>query len=98
MGKNRLKKMEKLENVSYWRVTYCKRKKGLLKKSIELSLLCDVNVFLLIYDKNLKRCVHYASDPKEDLAAMFNDHCHREFLSNQDYTKVGGRSQDIEFT
>ena len=27
---------------------------------------------------------------------MFNDQCHREFYSNRDYTKVGGRPQDIE--
>lgn len=27
---------------------------------------------------------------------MFNDECHREFYSNKDYIKVGGRPQDIQ--
>ena len=27
---------------------------------------------------------------------MFNEHCHRDFFSNSDYARVGGRQQDIE--
>ena len=30
------------------KVTLCKRKKGLLKKTIELSVLCDLKIFLYI--------------------------------------------------
>ena len=89
MGKKRIEKIEFLQNVYKRRVTQCKRKKGLLKKSIELSILCDLDIFLLIYDKKAKRCTHYASDPKQDLVNMFNDNCHREFLSNHDYVNVG---------
>ena len=40
-----------IENVNHRKVTYCKRKKGLLKKSVELSVLCDVSTFVFIYDK-----------------------------------------------
>ena len=95
MGKKRLERIEPLKNPNHRRVTYCKRKKGLLKKSIELSLLCDLKIFVLIYDKKKKKCVHFASDPKEQLVNMFNEHCQREFLSNKDYGKVGGRPEDI---
>jgi hypothetical protein len=42
-------------------VTFYKRKKGLLKKAMELSLLCDVKVFLCIIDKNHKKMI-FSSD------------------------------------
>ena len=95
MGKRRLEKIEMIQNNNHRKVTYCKRKKGLLKKSIELSLLCDVSVFVLIYDKKQKRCVHYASDSRQNILNMFNDRCNREFYSNKDYVLVGGRPEDV---
>ena len=50
MGRNKIK-MESIKNERTRQVTYYKRKKGLLKKSMELSLLCGVKVFLTIIDK-----------------------------------------------
>ena len=50
MGRNKIK-MESIKNERTRQVTYYKRKKGLLKKSMELSLLCGVKVFLTIVDK-----------------------------------------------
>ena len=82
MGKRKLEKIELIQNANVRKVTFCKRKKGLLKKSIELSLLCDLSMFIFIYDKNLDRCVHYASDPNENLLDFFNNDCHREFYTN----------------
>ena len=90
MGKHRIDKIKKIENATSRKVTFCKRKKGLIKKSIEFSTLCDVSVFLFIYDKNQQRCMHFASDPNEDFLQFFNKKYHREFFSNRDYSKVGG--------
>ena len=98
MGKRRIEKIKIIENSNHRKVTYCKRKKGLLKKSIELSVLCDVSMFLFVYDKQQKRCVHYASDPQEDFLTLFNQKCHREFYTNWDYIKVGGRKNDFDIS
>jgi hypothetical protein len=51
MGRNKIK-IQKIKNERIRQVTFYKRKKGLLKKAMELSLLCDVKVFLTIVDKN----------------------------------------------
>ena len=73
MGKRRLDKLQAIKKPNHRKVTYCKRKKGLLKKAIELSILCDVNVFVLIHDEKKKRCIQFANSSKLDLVTMFND-------------------------
>ena len=95
MGKRRIEKIQKIENASHRKVTYCKRKKGLLKKSIELSILCDLNMFLYIYDEKSDRVIHYASDPNLDLMELFNKKAQREYYTNSDYLRVGGKSTDL---
>ena len=42
-------------------MTYCKRKKGLLKKAMELSILCDQDISLVISDKSRNKMVIYQS-------------------------------------
>lgn len=52
MGRNKIA-IQKIENERLRGITYLKRKKGLLKKAMELSLLCDIDILLGIYPKNL---------------------------------------------
>lgn len=47
MGRNKIK-IEKIQNERNRLVTFIKRKKGLFKKAMELSLLCDAQVFIAV--------------------------------------------------
>ena len=60
MGRNKIK-IEKIKNERIRQVTYYKRKKGLFKKAMELSVLCDIKLFLSIVDKNDKQII-FCSD------------------------------------
>ena len=96
MGKRRLEKINAIESRRDRRVTFCKRKVGLLKKTIELSKLCKLSIFMLILDKEQNRCIHYASNKNDDMLELFNQKYQREFYSNKDYIKVGGRQEDVD--
>ena len=51
MGKWKIDKSKKIENKNQRNVAFCKRKRGLLKKAIEISRLCDLKVFITIVDE-----------------------------------------------
>lgn len=96
MGKKKIDKIRLIGNEGVRKVTFCKRKKGLIKKAIELSLLCDLKMFLFIHDHNEERVVHFASDPTADFLDLFNRQNQREYFSNRDYFRVGGRKDDVD--
>ena len=96
MGKKRIEKIERIQNPNQRKVCLCKRRKGLLKKAIELSVLCDLEIFILAFDKSHSRVTHYASHENFDMMTLFNSKCQREFFSNFDYSRVGGSSSDID--
>jgi hypothetical protein len=49
---------------------------------------------MYIVDKTKKKCVHFGSDSDVDLMSVFNTNYDRDYMSNQDYMKVGGECQD----
>lgn len=60
MGRRKIA-INKIRDARSLRLTYYKRKNGLLKKAIELSILCDVDVLLIIADKKAKKYIGFNS-------------------------------------
>lgn len=48
MGRVKLQ-IKKIENTTNRQVTFSKRRNGLIKKAYELSVLCDVDVALIMF-------------------------------------------------
>ncbi|CAL9068957.1 unnamed protein product [Musa banksii] len=69
MGRVKLK-IKRLENSNSRQVTYSKRKTGVTKKARELSILCDIDLVLLMFAPNGKPtiCVGDRSNTEEVVA------------------------------
>ena len=50
MGKWKVDRRARIENKNQRNVAFCKRRRGLLKKAIEMSTMCCKRVFLVVYD------------------------------------------------
>ncbi|GMN45520.1 hypothetical protein TIFTF001_014717 [Ficus carica] len=48
MGRGKIE-IKRIENSTNRQVTFSKRKKGILKKAEEISILCDAKVLLIVY-------------------------------------------------
>ena len=72
MGKRKIE-MAKIKDKLNSQITYYKRKKGLIKKATELSLLCDVNILLVIVDKKNRLSITNSSNSCQD---FLNNYLH----------------------
>ena len=71
MGRNKIK-IERIKSESNRNITYIKRKKGLIKKAMELSVLCDVNIFLCLIPKNSnQKSLFCSSDSVDDFIQKY---------------------------
>ena len=71
MGKRKLP-MEKIEHKRRRTVVKNKRRNGLLKKAVELSLLCDQKIYLVVYDNEYDRMIQFKSDENFDVDIVAN--------------------------
>ncbi|TYH66174.1 hypothetical protein ES332_D06G105100v1 [Gossypium tomentosum] len=62
MGRRKLK-IQRLEDMKARQAKYSKRKKGILKKAKELSILCDVEIVLLLSSPSGKPTLFVGQDP-----------------------------------
>ncbi|KAK9050079.1 hypothetical protein SSX86_030952 [Deinandra increscens subsp. villosa] len=61
MGRGKVR-LKRIENKINRQVTFCKRRSGLLKKAREISVLCDVDVALIVFSTKGKLAADYATD------------------------------------
>lgn len=62
MGKKKIDKLKLIESKTQRNVAFCKRKRGFLKKAIELSYLCGQQILIIIYDEERERVVQFSSE------------------------------------
>jgi hypothetical protein len=65
MGRNKIK-IEKIKSERNRNITFIKRKKGLIKKAMELSLLCDAEILVAIVSKDNEQLSLFCSDESVD--------------------------------
>lgn len=70
MGKRKIQASVRIEDNNARRITYLKRKKGLVKKAMELSMLCEQKVMLAIYDENVGKLVFFSSHDDFDVPSL----------------------------
>jgi len=83
-------KIEKIENSKIRQVTFYKRKRGLLKKAMELSLLCESKIFLCIVDKVEKLTIYSSENDINKFLGTYiqklnQSKTQKDILSNNDY-------------
>ncbi|KAB1217477.1 MADS-box transcription factor 6 [Morella rubra] len=88
MGRGKVQ-LKRIENPTSRQVTFSKRRNGLLKKSLELSILCDAEVALLVFSASGK-AYQFASHEMDRTIAKYRSEV--GFLQTSDR-----RSRSMEF-
>ena len=92
MGRNKIL-IQKIKDERIRNITYIKRKKGLLKKAMELCLLCDADILLSVYPKNLidNQLLIFCTNSNSDSfinSYMKNPLIPKEILGLKDYGNI----------
>jgi MADS-box transcription enhancer factor 2A len=98
LGKKKIK-ISKIENKTSSLITYYKRKKGLIKKAMELSLLCDVEIFLVIVDQKDRlsiTCSKSIHDFINKNIINMNNRIVKETFTLKDYEKIYGNEKNMK--
>ncbi|KAI8061869.1 uncharacterized protein B0P05DRAFT_557057 [Gilbertella persicaria] len=84
MGRKKIK-IQPIQDERNKQVTFLKRKHGLMKKAYELSVLCNCEIALLIFNNNGK-LVQYASTDIDQILMKYTEYNDpHESKSNQDF-------------
>jgi hypothetical protein len=94
MGRNKIK-IERIVNERNRQATFTKRKNGLVKKAMELSILCDCEISLIIFNSQSGKFFQYASSDIEKLLMRYID-CEEppvQAYTNNDYSSQFQKEQ-----
>ena len=64
MSKKRIPEFKEISDYHLKSITFNKRKRGIVKKGVELSILCNLDVMMAIYNKENNKLVIYQSKPE----------------------------------
>ncbi|KAI3465295.1 hypothetical protein Pfo_021958 [Paulownia fortunei] len=70
MGRVKLQ-IKKIENTTNRQVTFSKRRNGLIKKAYELSVLCDVDVALIMFSPSGRVSIFSGNRSIEEIMARY---------------------------
>ncbi|ERM94241.1 hypothetical protein AMTR_s00010p00214260 [Amborella trichopoda] len=87
MGRVKLQ-IKKIENSTNRQVTFSKRRNGLIKKAYELSILCDIDIALIMFSPSGRLSQFSGKKRIEDVLARYvnlPDHDRGGPLQNQEY-------------
>lgn len=93
MGRNRIP-ISKIPNERNRQSTFTKRKAGLIKKAMELSILCDCEVALIIINGGKKVFPYVSNDMGRTLAKYHELADTGHVLTNADYEIINARNND----
>nr|WAU46432.1 flowering locus C-like protein [Vitis pseudoreticulata] len=101
MGRKKVE-LKRIEDKSSRQVTFSKRRNGLIKKARELSVLCDVDVAVLVFSSRGKLCEyangnslarileryqsHFEAEGNASTGANESENCHYEYT--RDWTEL----------
>ncbi|EKE40522.1 hypothetical protein ENUP19_0082G0143 [Entamoeba nuttalli] len=94
MGRNKIR-IERIENEKKRATTFQKRRHGLIKKAMELSILCDCKVSLMVF-KDDKLVVYSTNNIKKMLLEFVEFQGQFISFTNEDYSNVADNQIDIE--
>jgi hypothetical protein len=72
MGRNKIV-IQRISNERNRQATFTKRKNGLIKKAMELSILCDCEIALIIFNSNNK-LYQYSSTDMDKILLKYTDY------------------------
>ncbi|KAG1081326.1 hypothetical protein G6F42_022990 [Rhizopus arrhizus] len=95
MGRKKIK-IQPIKDDRNRQVTFLKRKHGLMKKAYELSVLCDCEIALIIFNNNGK-LVQYASTDIDKILMKYTEYNEpHESKSNQDFINSSDQDELIK--
>mmetsp|Transcript_35839 Transcript_35839/g.54938 ORF Transcript_35839/g.54938 Transcript_35839/m.54938 type:complete len:136 (+) Transcript_35839:34-441(+) len=60
-----------IKNKTQRNIAFCKRKRAFLKKAIELSVSCDQQMLVVMFDKSRNRLIQYSSSDEFNIKGAY---------------------------